>query len=306
METKKLVAGIIAAAISIIVLASVLIPVLDDATATNDTFKNEGWVHMKKYDTTAEITAFWDHTKPHQITVGSTDIELPIGAPGAEFVLTACGTATFLLRYSSTSETTGALLYNDVNGNLTASTAAGTDMTISISGGTITATVTGQTARTGTYTDYLFFVSDDTGGYVMKKPTVKAYLNEDSEVVGIGRTALGTNGTFSFVIEGNIEDGWTGSVYQTTGPVLSDITGVYSVVDSHLDLYSFDKITLTATISDTDYPVTYNQVIVPYEVTAEKAQHLTDGMSAILNVIPIMIIIAVLLGVLGLYMIRRE
>lgn len=288
---NKIVAISIAAVIGIVVLGSVLMPILDDATATTDKFTNDGIIRMTKYDDTASISVFWDHTKPHQITVNSIDIELPYASSG-EFVLTSAGSASFLIRYSSTSATTGACAYVDASNNVAATTAGGTDLTVTISAGSVSAT-NGTNTASGSYTGYLFMVSQD-GDYVMKSATQLAYLNGDSEVYGIGRTKIGSP-TYSIVIEGSINDGWTASVVQTSGPTLSDVTGVYSEVNDHLDLYSFDKITLIATASGTDYDVTYNQVIVPHEVSAERSVHFSGGQNAIFAAIPVMIILARLL-----------
>ena len=73
---NKLVVISIAAVIGIIVLGSVLMPILDDATATTDTFTNEGYFYLEKYDESTDITLEWTYSAPTTMTVNDQDIEL--------------------------------------------------------------------------------------------------------------------------------------------------------------------------------------------------------------------------------------
>ena len=294
----KIVGITVTVLVSLVVLAGVLMPVLDDATAKEDTFTNDGFVRMTKYNDTDSVSFVWDHTNPAQVTINDEVVKLPYSTTGASFVLTAGGNAEFLLRYTSFSPTTGQMSWFASWGGAHASTSDATDMTVEFNAGTATVSITGSDPFTATYTDYLFMVSNN-GDYTMKKPTELAYLNGDSEVYGIGRTSVGGTG-YSFVIVGTIDDGFTASVVQTGGPTLSTPEAAYTESNDHKDLYNFDKITLVATKGGTDYDITYNQVIVPYEVTAERSVHFTDNQKALFAVIPVLIIVAILIGVVAL------
>lgn len=301
MDIKTISVALVAVMVGAVMFGA-LIPIFADVTATEDTFTNEGWTRMEKYGTDTEVTVFWDHTKPHQITVDGVVIELPIGS-GSEFSMTVVGSPEFLLRYRSTNATIGGVSYFNSTGGYHAGTNDGTDMTLTISNGSVTAN-NGTSPVTETYTDYVFVVSNDSGGYVMKKPTVESYLNSDSEIYGIGRSQVGAS-FYSIVMLGTIEDGVTVESPQLSPPTFSDESITYSSVKGHEDLYSFEKITLVATSNGTDYPLTYNQVIVPYEITAERTIQGGDGFNTIVNLIPLIIGMGLVLLTVGWFISRK-
>ena len=57
----KIVGITVAILVSITVLAGVLMPVLDDATATTDTFTNEGYFYMQKISAEDTETYTFDY-----------------------------------------------------------------------------------------------------------------------------------------------------------------------------------------------------------------------------------------------------
>ena len=77
METNKLIAGIVAAAIAIIVLAGVLMPILSDALQTHDTYTNgEYYITMDKIDATSEVrTIEWTKANNTKIVVDGVEME---------------------------------------------------------------------------------------------------------------------------------------------------------------------------------------------------------------------------------------
>lgn len=305
METNKLVAGIVATAIAVIVLAGVLMPALSDATTTHETFKNEGYYRMSKLTTSDEMTLFWDHTKPYEITVNDVAVALP---ESGTIWYTTIGSDEFLLRYIANDQAVS--LFDQGTGISYLATAGnGTDMTITISNGSVTFDNGVNTPKTKTFTDYCFVVSPD-GKYIMKDRSENAYVMANSEIRGIGRTTLpySTTLSVSYNVSGTIKDGFEVDYFGTTETLTNSTPEVTATaVNGFKDLYSFDKLTWTATNSSNETAtVTYSQVIVPYEVTAERAQHLEPAMNTILSVIPIIIIVAVLLGVVAIFIIRRE
>ena len=105
-----------------------------------------------------------------------------------------------------------------------------------------------------------------------------------------------------------MEDGITPVIWRPPTDTTSTITDV--VVNApadqdHIDLYKLTKVDMTfhyvnGDDSVTDTVLTYSYFLVPSEVTAERSVHFTDAGSSLLMVIPIMIIVAVILGILAM------
>lgn len=295
MNTK--VIGIsIAAVIGIIVLGSVLMPILNDSTAKSDTYTNSGMFRMKEYGGDDAFTASWDHTKPAEITINGEVV--PIPATTNEFSIILDG--NFFLRYFAT--TAALSLYYGTTGVVSAGGDTGYDMTIEYDGEDITFANTKSTPDTRVIAVSKFYSIANDGPFVMKKPTEATYANSDSIIYGAGRTSVfTTNELVGSLVSGTIEDPevsiWRGSVTP------SNITVNATEVEDHKDLYLFNSVTFKVTSTEDDtltQDITYSFVVVPYEVTAERTVHFTDGQNAILSTIPIMIIVAILLGVVAL------
>ena len=297
----KVIAISIAAFIGIVVLGSVLMPILDDATATTDKFTNEGYFYMTEYGATDTIpTIFWDHTDPYKLTVGTDVIELPTSTT---IPISVVFTDDWLVRYSAGTSNSSAQLFTDTGGVIVgASTSNNLDMTISFSSGTATVT-NGTDSATPTYTK-LMAVST-TGDYVMKKPTVDAYVNGDTEVFVTGRTAFAFSPAISANIDfsGSVDDGFTATIFNpSTGYTVGNFATTYTEVSDHIDLYKLSKVTfdVTKTVDSTVQAATYSQFVVPAEVTAERAEHLSGNQIGLMQVIPVIIIVAILVGVVAL------
>lgn len=305
MNTK--VIGIsIATFIGITVLATALMPILDDATTTTDTFKNDGYLaRMLSIDEDTDGYTFeWDHANPTVATINGKTVDLFVGS-------LVSSADTFLARFGQ--DPTGYFIqWVPSNGLATVSYSAGTgtaDLKIEISEGTTTITRTpagsgvgDQTVNTVTISKG-FAISPD-GNYVMKSPDKKAYLNSDSQIYAMGLTTIAGVYNNGFYIDGTIES-VTVEQYNPNPATytISNVAINYTEDSDHNDLYLFDSVTFTATqIADSSVTAncTYNYLVVPYEVSAERTVHFTDGQNAILGAIPIMIIVAILLGVVAL------
>ena len=308
MESNKLIAGIVAAAIAIIVLAGVLMPALSNATATTDKFTNDGYFHMTKYGTDTDLTISWDHTKPRVLTVNDNDYSLS-GFPTNQFISLVIGDDWFL-RFADG----GANLFLQCGTvtALAASTQAGSDMVLECSNGSATATTytsgTPGSTKSLTYTE-LYVCSGTSGDYVMKKSDVSAYMNGDSEFVALGTTSI-SPGVVVCRIDGTIDDGADVEIVDQTSGLGATIKADSEVINK-TDLssnkgYELSTIQFAVTVSGVDTTVTYSYFIVPAEVTIEKAQHLSDAQIVILDVIPLLIIVSVLLGVVAVFILRRE
>ena len=298
METNKLIAGIVAAAISIIMLAAVLMPVLSDATTTHTTFTNKGYFDMT-YTETDSIVMDWYYTDPTNIVVNDTIISL---SEATQQTTILCGDL-WLLRYDPAGG--GGIAYYASAGSATGASVAGsTDLHVEAASGSVTVTPSAGAVRTNTYT-YLFCIADD-GEYVMKEKDSIAYVHEDSRIYGMGLTTILSQSVY-LKFDGTIDDPNAEVFRYSADPVTVSNTVVNAVAnDSYNDLYELSSLTITVTDGTNTGDLIYSYFIVPAEVTAEKAVHLTDGMNAVLNVIPILIIIAVLLGVVAVLILRRE
>ena len=293
MEKKDLIIGVVGLAVCVIVAATVLMPILSDATKTEDTFTNEGLWRMKPIENGDE----W--VKSGSTVVYNTDDVLSYGnngllniALGDDWCVRANGNARGSFVRSSS----------------TAATVLAADDVITISGSGIIST------NTPPITGYGFC---STGEYTLTSTTVAPYVNADSPIYATGVTFM-EGGATDIVchFEGSIEDGITITNIDPYGStpydsvVFSDVVIDYEQVTSHVDLYKINKITFTATTTLSDdvneVPITYTSYVVPYQVTAEKSQHLDSGSIAIINAIPIIIIVAMITMAVGFFLVKRE
>ena len=287
----KIIGISIAAFIGIIVLGSVLMPILDDATATTDTFTNEGLFYLKEVDADSDtVVLAWDHTKPYVIAVNDVETALPQTVSfGAVSIIMA---DTWAVRYIPGSSLD---LFGDAGGIITTGNVANeTDLTITLSGGVASFSTT---ELTQSYTT-AYHISDN-GPYVMKTAADEAYVNGDSLIYCTGRTNI-AGGQKNINVTGDIDDGITATIIYPHGWTTSNVVITSEEVSTHIDLYKFSQVSFDMTDGNATATPTYSQVIVPYEVTAERSEHFTPGQNAIFAAMPVMIILAILLGVVAL------
>lgn len=274
----KLIGISIAAFIVIIVLGSVLMPILDDATTTEEKFENVGYFYMT--DPTETHTYVFDGTK---WTVDGEVLDH-----------TLAGVNVIATNYLFIRD------IGQVRGGVNA-TMKSCDLTVA--NGAITGTYVDGSDQTQTanwaFTTF-YGATNDKASYIMsdRNNTPIAYVKGDSEVFGYGLTTLDGNQT-TFQVTGNLDDGITVTC-PNTSVTISNISYNVTPVEGYIDLYTFTSVTFTATLSGTDYDVTYNIVVLPSEVTAERSVHFTDGMNQLLLIIPMLVIVAILLGVIAL------
>ena len=290
----KIVGVTLAAFVSLVVLAAVLVPILDDATATTDTFTNEGYFYLDEIDADTTRTIFWDHTAPNQLTIDTDNV---VSLPTNVSVTTVCSGDNWMVRHSPNS----LFQLYITNGGVSASVNDGTDMTITISGGTLTAVNTASTpvTKSVTFTDAYCITYDETADYVMKKSDAVAYMNADSPIFGEGRSNIGSQSGVAILVEGTVES-VTITEISAYSATFGDPTIVMTANSAHNDLYELQKITFTGTIGTESSDLTYSYFIVPSEVTAERSVHFTDNQNALFAVIPVLIIVAILIGVVAL------
>lgn len=303
MNTK--IIGIsIAAFIGIIVLGSVLMPILNDATAKEDTFTNEGYFYMDEIDSGTAMTVAWDYTKPTTLTVNGVDVALPDKDHMSTIPFTVFCCDTWYLRYGYDTAYYVNIYQNAASTSYSGNVSDSKSLSISVTDAGVT-TVNDGTAHTWSNATGNFFVISESGDYVMKKMDKDAYVLGDSPIFGYGRT-YARSYYYTSELKGSVDDGITGEYYpeatiETAGWTISDVT-LNSVKDAdHEDLYKISTMTYEITGEGIQpYTATFSQYIVPAEITAERSVHFTDGQNAIFAVIPVMIILAVLLGVVAL------
>lgn len=289
---KKIIIASITAVVVITVLAGCLMPVLDDATTTQKTFTNEGLWRMKAIEEGDVWT--YDGTNWYLDSELLTDVtkESSNGLLGGAWCV----------------RTNGQARGTTIAGNASTVTATASEITIEISGSGLTTTTQ---ALPG------YGASND-GAFIMTSGTGTDYVNGDSILYGTGQTSVDNIGVVIHV-EGNVDDGVTFTMYQNKGgaaisnAVFSNVQVNATPVSGYDDLYSFESltadVTFDATVNDTTAShtgsVTYNRIVIPYEVTAEKSVHFTDGENAIFNAIPAIVIVALLLAVVALVLRSR-
>ena len=305
MEIGKLPMAIVGITIAVIVCAVVLIPVVQESTQANDTFTNDGYFRMTKISSTDDdITITWDYTKPYVFTVNGVDANIPYGSTtGVIFPYSVMSSSDWGLRFTSTNNG------NDVNLTVfdslsipwSVSTSSSKNATITLSSGTISFLVDGGTAYTESYDTV--FIPDDSGDYIMKKATTPVYVNGDSEICVSGRTTLsmgGSNKNYNINVDGTIDDGFTPTIIHPASGVTTSNVVVTSTQDAqHINLYQFDKVTFDVTDGDDTKGATYSQMIVPYQVTAERSVHPDTTTTQLINVIPILVIIGIVMLAVG-------
>lgn len=299
---NKIVMISIAAVIGIIVLGSVLMPILDDATATTDTFTNEGMFKMSEISATDSETYTLSYTvATNTLTINGETADIS-GISSAASIVAG---DTFFLRlqpnaraYLMGSTSSSSANYFGYNAD---------SLSVSMTSGTLTATATTSgTDATATFTYTKAYIIDESGDldYIMKTSNSEVYVLADSPLFASGQTSINasdTNVASAIIMEGTIEDGVTFTAIKGATTATFDDIVIDAVADSdHENLYKLSKVTAVATYDGEDTDITYSYFVVPSEVTAERDVHFTDGQNAILGAIPIMILVAILLGVVAL------
>ena len=294
----KLITLVVTLVVGVILAGSLLVPVLNDVTTTEKTFTNTGLYRMTEYDTTATLSISWDHTDPYAITINDDKIALPTTQLAIDCTLIGCD--EFLIRYNGGTNAYIQYYAADYTGTIVANVSSEKDMVISIASGSATIT-NGTNTDDVSYSGTIYVCSKD-GNLVMSPYTDTAYVLGDSDIYATGRSyVLSTN--FTTILSGTIDDGMTTEYWPEAAVstwTFSDITTNAEEVNGYKDLYKLTSFTWTANDGDDTATITYSQVILPAEVTAELSQHLSSGQNALLNAIPILVIVALVLAAVGM------
>lgn len=300
MDKSSTIIGIVVAmVVGIIVAGSVLMPVLDDVTATEATFKNDGYFTYDAVTDDTDVTITWAVADPSNISVNGVSVAMP----DAQSNWTIVGSENFTLRFYRNATVTGLQCYGTsgyISGNTGTAGLSTVSVTVSSSAMVVTA---GETTRSYTMGTHGFVVNaKGDGALTLKYSNQSAYVMGDSEVYLCGTTFVTGSGTNDFVGlfgYGSLDDGMTMSAfYGNTGSntvSFGDVTATYSSVNGYDGLYLLEKFTFPLTQNSATVTAIYSYFVVPTEVTAEKSVHLNDGEISMLMVVPLLIIVGILM-----------
>lgn len=301
MDTKELTAILVVAMVGCVIVAG-FVPVVGESVSDSTTFNNAGYYRMAEVEN-EPITMFWDHANPDKLTVNDDIIDL--STVPTNKVVTVLVTDKTIVRYAPISSDTLFQVYSD-SGYLGAGVNAGTDMTITIENGTLTA-FNGTTTYTKTISNGYY--ANNTGNWIMKYDGETAFIHDsDSIIVLAGNTKVG-DVNIGIYAQGNITDGLDIETVQTDSvlrtPTYGEVTFNYTAVGGYLDLVKLSNCQFTVTLDDTTVNATYSYFLVPYEVTAEKAIHADDNTASIISMLPFILIMGIVLMFVGVVIVRR-
>lgn len=322
MKTNTLALAI-TLTIGVILTGALLVPVLNSTTEVERTFTNEGYYTMDAVTDSTVRVIEWDKSTPDTITIDGEPFDMSFVTVNNSYTL--IGSDSTILRYINVSTAKGVMIFsNDSNAayvsfNTGSAEAAGTKATITLENNSLSFVTDGTTPINKTVSDIgndAFAINPDaTGEYVvvMKQSNVPAYVLGDSTIRFMGISVASGPGGIGIYGVGNLTDGMElTTIYTnntTTDVTYSSPTPTDAKVNGFNNLYTLDKYTFTISYSDDGtpktYDATYSYFLVPAEVTAEKSQHLDSGEIAILNALPILVIVALLMVAVGAIAYRR-
>lgn len=295
MKTTNLITLVITLTIGIILAGSLLMPVVDNSTATTKTILNTG---------SEFVSADSDDTDTHTIIISmDADSKLTITTDGEAVVLpdfSLYGAASILYGENTFVRVSSAGVVN-VYGRTNASTYGNQTIGTASAANPITISITGTTATISTYTipDVQVFIAAE-GPYVLTK---NPYVLEDSMVfIGAVNTISGTG--IAFDIYGPLDD-LIGKGVWPNGRGIGDITPTLS--NPTTNLYKVDKIEAEATNDGNVFgTMTITYFVAPKEITYDNAEYIGDQYAGILGAIPVLIIAALVVAAAGALYLKRD
>lgn len=284
MDTGKFVGLLVAFLVGALVLVA-FVPIINETTSATDTFENKGLYYM---------------TNPtesmHVEYLGSNNWE--INDEPLDYTIAGA---------------TNILIFDDIfvrnNGQVRGGATATWDSAdLTIANGTVTGTqVIGgnSSSLTWTYTDS-FVAVNGSGEWVMKAYNQESYIKADSEIIGMGMTQIKDDGGNNALITCyvSVSDLTATVTTSNTNVTISDVEVNTTPVSGYIDLYKFTSVTFKATWGTYTSDCTYNVVIVPSEVTAEKSIHPDSTLATIIDLLPFIAGVGLLMGAVA-YFLRR-
>ena len=296
METKGIITMAVTVTVALIVLGVVLIPVLDDTTPSTKTYNNVG-IPFALADA--------EDTDTHIIVVDSTGVTSDGETIDSSPYL---GTNDYTLVFGEHS----ILRYAPITGRVVlggtvsdGSAQQFTDLRSASSSETLTLTIVGDTLTsvngetTKTIEDNWAYVSASGDYRYLTNPCVTA----SDRVIGGGVTYSPFSSATVICFDGTI-DGITAGIYRSTPTAtLNSVDVVTSSITTNL--VKIDAIKFNCTQNGNDVTATYTYFLAPAEITYENPYYVGDQSAALLAAVPVLIIIAILLGVAAVVLRNR-
>lgn len=308
---NKLVGVIIAATISLIVVAAVLMPIVNDTVATSDTFRNEGYFTMDEI-TDGTHTMSWSATDRNNMIIDGVAFDLTkidvssytalIDSKGLIRVIWSSNSGVVELRGYHLTGYFG-LVSSDSTASLTVTyTPTSVNMSVVTYGESRTIEVT-------SLVDVYAINPNGDGEFTMKYSNDTAFVKSDSTIIFAGTTYFSGINDVGIFGKGTINGINTSIVFGSSSPTITNMVINTNPATSHIDLYRLDKITfdLNYTVDSVAKVghVTYSYFLVPTEVTADRTVPMDSAPAGIIEAIPIIVIVAILALIAGI-MIRSR
>lgn len=293
-NNMKILGIVIAAAVSIIVLGSVLMPVFNDVSDNSETFTNDGYVKLSLIDENTTASFSWDHTNPKVIVCNGVPVDM--SAIPEDMQISVVGADSFVVRYENLAGNLSRLICNGVGGQMLIISSGENNATMSINNGVFSVDfgsgVRTKTLNNGYYVNAL-------GDYVLKFTDSPAYVSDDTLVLA-GITSPSQSVSVAVFGIGTIRSMEITPTFQT-GYTIKNIVINSEAVSGYDDLHKLSAITFKIVDDATseEYDATYSYFAVPVNVVVHESGTLTDGQLSLLRAIPVMIIIGILMMVVG-------
>lgn len=314
MDTGKFIGLLVFFLVGALVLVA-FVPVIQETTSATDTFTNAGYYSMDELGQDAELTISWDKSTPMILTVGETAVDMTDLPKSRSY--TIIGSSDFVVRYDKINDTSVVIQgYNNDNDYF--NVGDGTEVTITVSSGSVTChsnrtDISGGLTTEYTFTDVAYALNplgNGTYSYIMKDAAQTAYVKGDSVIYFLGVTNVTPTEVIGVYASGTLDDGMTVETAAirnvTTVDSYTDPVPTYTEVNGYKDLYALEKYEFTINYDSTEsYDVTYSYFIVPYEVTAEKEYHADTTLATVINLLPLIAGIGLLMFLIGEFLYTR-
>ena len=282
-------------AIGIMVFAALLVPVVNDGVSTEKTYYNEGVPFALANDQdTAEHTIIIDSTglTSDGVTMDATDI-LPGSYTivfGEHSIFRYDPTDGRVSRGGTVAEGTAAQWGTLRNSN------SDEVLTITIVGDLLT-WVNGE--YNGTFEDQWAYISN-VGTY---RYLLNPCVTSTDRIIGGGVTYSPFDSATVICFDGTI-DNITGGIYRAApAAVLNDIRVSTSEITTNL--VKIDAIYFDATQGDVNKTATYTYFLAPHAISYENPDYVGDNTADVLGVLPLILICALIMGVVGYAVYQR-
>lgn len=311
---NKIIGLVITALVSVIVLAAVLIPTINDATTTHETFKNEGYYRMSAFEHDGtDYTITWAIEKPTIFVINDVEYNMAEILTVTNQYFTMFASDGAYMRVSNKGTDAVVVQCHNSTGNpmlaFDSSSTTMQSMSITIDEDSIDVTrVTDSSITTSANYSEWIYVFDPDGNYMMKDKDKAAYVADEDIIILAGVTNVQTSPATPVGVygHGTIDNLVIESGYPDDDTVYSNIVINSAAVSGYVKLNTVGDITFDMTRDGTTTAATYSYYLVPVEVTAERSQHLSPAEIEILDILPVFIIIAVLIAAVAAVAFRRE